>query len=158
MRVREPFDVVLCGLGYIGPTFLLPMSAEVDSSPALMLMPLSFVSLSSRWPLHYACRTGNLEHVKFLVDNYRYPVNEADAHDATPLYLAALTGHTEICQFLLERGATCDNSDTDLASNVTRMESHGCQSRSVPGKSSPKFSYGVRGRRLGGLRGLFVAH
>jgi Ankyrin repeats (3 copies)/BTB/POZ domain len=111
MRVREPFDVVLCGLGYIGPTFLLPMSAEVDSSPALMLMPLSFVSLSSRWPLHYACRTGNLEHVKFLVDNYRYPVNEADAHDATPLYLAALTGHTEICQFLLERGATCDNSD-----------------------------------------------
>jgi Ankyrin repeats (3 copies)/BTB/POZ domain len=70
-----------------------------------------FVSVSSRWPLHYACRTGNLEHVRCLVDYYRYPVNEADAHDATPLYLAALTGHTEICQFLLERGATCDNSD-----------------------------------------------
>lgn len=54
---------------------------------------------------------GNLEHVRYLVDVWRCPINEADAHDATPLYLAALTGHTEICQWLLERGAKCNHAD-----------------------------------------------
>lgn len=69
-----------------------------------------------RWPLHYACRIGHLEQVQHLVDVLKSSVNEQDAHDATPLYLAALTGRNEICKFLLERGARCDpNSGGDAA-------------------------------------------
>ncbi|GKY92232.1 hypothetical protein MPSEU_000194400 [Mayamaea pseudoterrestris] len=60
------------------------------------------------WPLHYACRVGNLEHVQFLVDVRKYSVNQMDSHNASPLYLAALCGHNDICRFLLERGAKCD--------------------------------------------------
>lgn len=62
----------------------------------------------NEWPLHYACRVGNLNNVKYLVHTANLDVNEADDHDATPLYLAALTGSEEICQFLLENGAKCD--------------------------------------------------
>jgi ankyrin repeat protein len=71
-----------------------------------------------RWPLHYACRVGNLEHVRYLVDVWHCAVNEQDAHDATPLYLAALTGHNEICRFLLERGAKCDPDSGGDAARV----------------------------------------
>ncbi|KAL7573712.1 hypothetical protein ACA910_007752 [Epithemia clementina (nom. ined.)] len=68
-----------------------------------------------RWPLHYACRVGNLENVQYLVDHLHCSIDEADAHDATPLYLAALTGQVEICRFLLERGAKCNENDGDAA-------------------------------------------
>jgi BTB/POZ domain/Ankyrin repeats (3 copies) len=60
-----------------------------------------------RWPLHYACRIGDMPAVQYCVDVLHVDLNEADTHDATPLYLAALTGRTAICRFLLERGATC---------------------------------------------------
>jgi ankyrin repeat/BTB/POZ domain-containing protein 1 len=71
-----------------------------------------------RWPLHYNCRVGNLKHVRYLVDVWRCSVNEQDAHDATPLYLAALTGHNDICRFLLESGATCDPDSGGDAARV----------------------------------------
>lgn len=71
-----------------------------------------------RWPLHYACRVGNLSHVRYLVDVWHCAVNEQDAHDATPLYLAALTGHNEICRFLLESGAVCDPDSGGDAARV----------------------------------------
>jgi hypothetical protein len=71
-----------------------------------------------RWPLHYNCRVGNLKHVRYLVDVRHCAVNEPDAHDATPLYLAALTGHNEICRFLLESGATCDPDSGGDAARV----------------------------------------
>lgn len=34
-------------------------------------------------------------------------MNDSDANDATPLYLAALIGNEEICKYLLEAGAKC---------------------------------------------------
>ena len=68
-----------------------------------------------RWPLHYACRVGNFEDVQYLVDELHCPIDEGDSHDATPLYLAALTGRDEICRFLLERGAKCNENDGDVA-------------------------------------------
>ena len=69
-----------------------------------------------RWPLHYACRIGNLEQVEYLVSVAKYPMDEQDAHDATPLYLAALTGRSKICKYLLQSGAKCDpNSGGDAA-------------------------------------------
>eukprot|EP00978_Attheya_sp_CCMP212_P032730 scaffold129080_cov44-Attheya_sp.AAC.5 len=71
-----------------------------------------------RWPLHYACRTGNLEQVRYLVDAKKVSLNESDTHDATPLYLAALTGRDEICQYLLEQGAKCDPESGGDAARV----------------------------------------
>jgi hypothetical protein len=71
-----------------------------------------------RWPLHYACRTGNLEHVKYLVNVQKVPIDEQDTHDATPLYLAALTGRNDICQLLLESGAKCDPDSGGDAARV----------------------------------------
>lgn len=63
-----------------------------------------------QWPLHYAVRIGNLSHVKYLVNVLQFDVNESDYFDNTPLYLAALIGREDICQFLLENGAKCDPS------------------------------------------------
>ena len=71
-----------------------------------------------RWPLHYACRVGNLEQVEDLVRTAKYPLDEQDSHDATPLYLAALTGRSEICKFLLESGAKCDPDSGGDAARV----------------------------------------
>lgn len=64
------------------------------------------------WPLHYACRIGDLDQVKYIVEIRRYPVNERDDFDRTPLYFAALTGRNDICQYLLENGAKCEPDST----------------------------------------------
>jgi ankyrin repeat/BTB/POZ domain-containing protein 1 len=45
-------------------------------------------------------------------------MDEQDAHDATPLYLAALTGRSEICKFLLQSGAKCDPDSGGDAARV----------------------------------------
>ena len=73
------------------------------------------VSNFSRWPLHYACRTGNMKQVTYMIDKLGFDydkINEADDHNATPLYHAALIGNTEICRFLLQRGAICTENDS----------------------------------------------
>jgi hypothetical protein len=84
-----------------------------------MICPTYLISVLychiSRWPLHYACRTGNYKQVKYLIDTLGFDydkINEADDHNATPLYHAALTGHTDICCFLLQRGAICTENDS----------------------------------------------
>lgn len=63
---------------------------------------------SCSWPLHYACRTGDLDQIQYLVEVLHHKVNQADDFDATPLYLAAYCGHTDVCRYLLEHGARCD--------------------------------------------------
>lgn len=60
------------------------------------------------WPLHYACRIGSFGEVKYMVEIRRYPINEKDDFNRTPLYFAALIGHHMICQYLLEHGAICE--------------------------------------------------
>lgn len=81
-------------------------------------MPRSYQN-DTEWPLHYACRVGNLEQVQYLVKQSKASigskddiVNQHDDNDATPLYYAALTGNTDICRFLLEKaGARCQGHD-----------------------------------------------
>ena len=68
---------------------------------------------SSDHALHLACRAGETEKVRFLVDVCAADINVADAHDAPPLYHAALGGHAEICRFLLDRGARCEPDTYD---------------------------------------------
>lgn len=87
---------------------MLPL-LSVTHSDETEVIPYQFGC--DRWPLHYACRVGNLEQVQYLVEVLKCAVNEVDSHDATPLYLAALTGNEKICRYLLEHGAVCDEDD-----------------------------------------------
>ena len=63
----------------------------------------------SHWPLHDACRHKNLQLVQHLVQNEHFNVHARDAFDATPLYHASQVGATEICIYLLQHGAVCDD-------------------------------------------------
>jgi Ankyrin repeats (3 copies)/BTB/POZ domain len=63
------------------------------------------------WPVHLACRRGDLQEVKRLVSVLHHSVNESDDFNATPLYLAALCGHADMCEFLLRNGAKCEGGE-----------------------------------------------
>lgn len=56
--------------------------------------------------LHYACRYGKLENVQILVKDNPSLVNQFDMeYEIYPIYWAAQSGHLEIIQFLLDKGA-----------------------------------------------------
>jgi hypothetical protein len=65
--------------------------------------------------LHLACRRGDLDRARYLVQVLHHPVNRPDDFDATPLYLAALCGHAGVCEFLLQSGARCEEGSGDAA-------------------------------------------
>ena len=54
--------------------------------------------------LFEACRSGNYELVKKLIDDGA-DVNVKDNYRTTPLIYAAKNGHTEICKLLIDKGA-----------------------------------------------------
>ena len=56
---------------------------------------------SGKTPLHVPCESGELEIVKFLLDNY-IDVNVTDDSGQTPLHLACESGEFEIVKFLLD--------------------------------------------------------
>lgn len=68
-----------------------------------------------RLELHMVCRMGDLRRVQELLEGGYYcswqdggseDVNQIDPYDGTtPLYHAALGGHVEVCEYLLEHGA-----------------------------------------------------
>ena len=59
--------------------------------------------------LHDAARSGNLEHVRLLVEQGTDKDN-GDGHGRTPLRLASLYGHLEVVQYLVEQGASLDKA------------------------------------------------
>jgi len=59
--------------------------------------------------LHTACRIGNIDLVRYIVEILQEDINTADAHNSPPLYYAALCGHKYICQYLLDNGAQCSH-------------------------------------------------
>ena len=54
-------------------------------------------------PLHRASKAGNLEAVKFLIQNHAY-INKKDLSGHTPLHYAKLSGNKELIRFLEEKG------------------------------------------------------
>ncbi len=58
-----------------------------------------------------AARTGDLASVKALVGKGA-AIEAKTQYGQTPLYLAAMSGHTDVVAFLLDKGATADVSDT----------------------------------------------
>jgi ankyrin repeat protein len=56
-------------------------------------------------PLHEAAEAGNLEQVKRLLQTRGFHANMQDGGHLAPLYWAALRGHINIIEFLLQQGA-----------------------------------------------------
>ncbi|KAH7638680.1 hypothetical protein HUG17_2713 [Dermatophagoides farinae] len=55
-----------------------------------------------------ACKLGDFETLKTLIETKDVDVNFRDKFDSTPLYYACLCGHLNVVRFLLEHGAKCD--------------------------------------------------
>ena len=52
-------------------------------------------------PFHLACQKGNLEMVKYLVEEFKVNLNDKDTNGATGLHFAAEVGATELVGYLL---------------------------------------------------------
>ena len=63
-------------------------------------------------PLHDACRDGDTERVRQLLDNGAL-VDEKNNNGSTALMLASASGHTEVVQLLHGKGAAVDEKDED---------------------------------------------
>ena len=67
--------------------------------------------MSNEWKdLWVSVKSSDLDRVAYLLDVEGADVNGVDAHDATPLYYAALVGHADLVRLLLSRGARFDEA------------------------------------------------
>ncbi|HLY20717.1 MAG TPA: ankyrin repeat domain-containing protein [Bryobacteraceae bacterium] len=64
-----------------------------------------------------AARKGDLDTVKALIDKGA-PVEAKTPYGQTPLYLAAMSGHDAVVQYLLEKGAKTDITDTFYKASI----------------------------------------
>ncbi|XP_076362271.1 ankyrin repeat and BTB/POZ domain-containing protein 1-like [Tachypleus tridentatus] len=63
--------------------------------------------------LFLSCRKGDLNQIKYLVEQKDVELNTRDKWDSTPLYYACLCGHLEVVKYLLENGARCETNTFD---------------------------------------------
>ncbi|XP_059142453.1 ankyrin repeat and BTB/POZ domain-containing protein 1-like isoform X2 [Physella acuta] len=63
--------------------------------------------------MFYACKSGDLQRLQYLVDIKEVEIDLRDKWDSTPLYYACLCGHRDIVEYLLERGAKCEANTFD---------------------------------------------
>lgn len=61
-----------------------------------------------------AAKQGDLERVKAILGTDERLANQRDASGATPLHYAALSGHRQIAQLLIERGADINVADSQF--------------------------------------------
>ncbi len=73
-------------------------------SGALGLLLLLHLSPVSAGPIHDAAGSGDVDHIKQLIDQGAN-IEERDETRETPLFAAALSGQTAVVRMLIERGA-----------------------------------------------------
>eukprot|EP00891_Asterochloris_glomerata_P001536 jgi/Astpho2/1536/Aster-x1014 len=85
-------------------------SWELNEEVELDDDPLYFVQAQQRpgADIHGAARVGDVERARYLIEEEGIDVNLRDRWDSVPLYYACLTGHEEVAEFLLQRGAVCN--------------------------------------------------
>lgn len=64
--------------------------------------------------LHEACRSNNLNIIKYLIKNKKMDIDCLNNFDQTPLHIACASGHFKIVSYLLCKGADINNEDEDL--------------------------------------------
>ena len=80
-------------------------------------------------PLYLACRSGNLELVKYLINIYNCDPKKSNKTGLLPLHNAALGGHTSIVNYLVEE-KECSSTTRDIK-GITPLHL-ACQSGSLP--------------------------
>lgn len=70
-------------------------------------------------PIHWASDRGDLDILKFLVENLQADVNFQDETGQTALHYAVSCSHEEICKYLVDKGASIKIQDED---GVTALE------------------------------------
>ena len=65
--------------------------------------------------IHYACRSGHLNTVKYLLEQDPTIINDLDREKWTPLHYACNNGHLNIVKFLLEHNANTEIKDSYLS-------------------------------------------
>ncbi|MEY4978225.1 MAG: hypothetical protein RLZZ352_495 [Pseudomonadota bacterium] len=100
-------------------------------------------------PLHMALRLDSLQVVNFLLDLNAVDVNAKNAHDETPLMIAALKGQLHQAQRLIARGAevnkpgwaplhyAASNADDNLAMVRLLLEHHAYIDAESPNGTTP---------------------
>ncbi len=83
----------------------MPLATYGKKKP-LYVVPKS--SSSDRESLAYACRNGDLERVRSIIDSDRASLQSADADGNTPLHIAALQNQAGIVEFLLTQQPDID--------------------------------------------------
>ncbi|XP_067654247.1 ankyrin repeat domain-containing protein 50-like [Haliotis asinina] len=74
--------------------------------------------------LHLACRSGDVETVKLILSLNAMDVNSRGRYSMTPVMAAARSGHKDVVEFLVGRGADLSLVDKD-GSNILHLASRG---------------------------------
>jgi ankyrin repeat protein len=90
-----------CFLGCIDEVMLLTNNKSINKE-----------NYRGQSPLQTACWKGNLEIVKFLLENGAYP-NQKNRNGATPFHKACQEGHLEIVKIMIKRVDNIDQEDDD---------------------------------------------
>ena len=65
--------------------------------------------------LHLVAEEGNMDEVRKLLASGMVDVDFKDDNESTPLHKSAKEGHTEVSQFLIERGADPNFTETNAS-------------------------------------------
>jgi ankyrin repeat protein len=77
----------------------------------LLVIATALFAWDANEDLLNAARKGDLDTVKALIEKGA-PIEAKTSYGQTPLYLAAMSGHEAVVQFLLDKGAQTDVTDT----------------------------------------------
>ena len=77
-------------------------------------------------PLHYACKHGELEFIKLLIEKYKCNLNTRDGHVRSPLHIACQYGHLNVAQYIIEQKGDLSLLEDTSKSKMTPLH-YACQ-------------------------------